>query len=200
MHEVAELPELPAQKDETQERRDQQPQLALFHVAALDRREREHHRETRHEQVERAERRERDIQNLVRIRPDEASSLVNQIRRHQRAEEQAFRADECPEGHLAAVEPHARVVAVRCVCHLHLEGLVRPAIDPSHHDGRAHEHDGDQVCQRADRHDRQPERGDQRPPRAPRNVDGHRRPLRQRGHRCMPFGLPQRHAALAVKL
>ena len=149
VHKVAEFPKLAAQENEAEERRDEQPDLAPLHVAALYRRKREHHRQTRHQQVERAERRERDIQNLVRVRTDEASSFVNQIRRDQRAEEQAFRADERPECQLAAVESHARAVRparVRgCVCHLHLKGLIGPAVDPDDHDSRPAEDDGDQM-------------------------------------------------------
>src|SRR5207249_7184546 len=53
---------------------------------------------------------EGDIEDLVRVRPDDAPPLVDEIGRDERAEQQALRADERPEGHLAVVEPHARVV------------------------------------------------------------------------------------------
>src|SRR5437879_9283816 len=110
---MTEFPELAPEENQSEQRRDQQPQLPLFHVAPLHGSEREYHRETRHQQIEGAERRERNIQNLVWVWPHEAPALVDEIGGDQRAREQALRADERPERHLAAVEPHARAMRVR---------------------------------------------------------------------------------------
>src|SRR5439155_25876993 len=48
------------------------PRSTLFPYTTLFR----SHRQARHQQVECAERRERDVQDLVRVRPDEASSFI----------------------------------------------------------------------------------------------------------------------------
>src|SRR5205823_11461435 len=54
-----------------------------------------------------ADRRERNVENLRGIPPHDALALVDEVGRDERPEQQALRADEGPEGHLAVVEPHA---------------------------------------------------------------------------------------------
>src|SRR6266487_2182024 len=110
VHEGAEFVELAAQEDEAEQCGDEQPQLALLHVAALNRGQRQHHRQARHQEIERAERGKRNIEHVVRIGADETLPFVDQVGRDQRAEQQALGADERPERHLPVVQAHAGVV------------------------------------------------------------------------------------------
>src|SRR6266542_1019623 len=109
-----ELVHLEAEKDEAEEGRPEEPQPRLSTVTALHGGERQDHEQARHQKIEGRNRRHRDVEDLVRLGPDDAFPLVREVGRDERAEEEALGAEEDPHPHLAVGEIQlARLVLVR---------------------------------------------------------------------------------------
>src|SRR5206468_7789036 len=114
LREGYELVHLEAEKDEAEEGCPEEPQPRLPAVAALHGGERQDHEQARHQEIKGRNRRHRDVEDLVRLGPDDAFPLVREVGRDERAEEEALGAEEDPHPYLAVVETQlARLVLVR---------------------------------------------------------------------------------------
>ena len=130
--ELVELEDLEGQEGRPHDARREQPDPEALHIPASQRVVRQYHAHAAHKQYEGARRSRENVEHVLRERSDLTAVLVYQVRRNERAEEHAVRAQEGPHEQLLVAQTGRRIVFFVparvgdfCVCHVFLRLVVR---------------------------------------------------------------------------